>query len=52
MLRSSLLLFGLLITLSSCMYRMPHEDEFSTVPITNNPYVTKDKGNSLLPGLN
>ncbi|MDR3623583.1 MAG: hypothetical protein P4L16_00380 [Chlamydiales bacterium] len=49
--RYTLLALALLFTLSSCMYRMPAEDEFSTVPITNNPHVTKDKGNSLLPGM-
>lgn len=37
---------------TSC-YRMPCEDEYSLVPFTNNPDVTRDKGsNSLMPGAN
>ncbi len=39
---------------SSCgIYCMPEEDDFSTVPLTNNPHVTKDAGKSLAPpGMN
>lgn len=31
---------------SGC-YRMPQEDEVSTLPITNNPTITKTQNNSL-----
>lgn len=44
------ILLALPLLFVSCgVYRMPTEDEFSTVPLTNNPHVTKDSGNSLLP---
>lgn len=48
------LLFTLLglTTLTSCLYRMPEEGEFRTVPLTNNPNITKDKGNLSIPGMN
>lgn len=39
----------LILTLSGC-YRMPTEDDCSLVPTTNNPDITKDQGNSLIPG--
>ena len=39
----------LLTSLAGC-YPMPTEDDFSVVPTTNNPDVTRDTGDSLLPG--
>lgn len=47
-----LILTLLVTTMSSCIYRMPQEDEFSTVPLTNNPNITKDKGKIAIPGVN
>jgi hypothetical protein len=38
------------ICLASC-YRMPTENDFSVVPTTNNPAVTCEKNDSLLPGV-
>ena len=35
--------------LTSC-YRMPSENDFSLVPTTNNPAVTYEKNDSLMPG--
>ena len=40
-----------LCTLTSCIYRMPAEDEFSCQPLTNNPNITHDKGKLCIPGL-
>lgn len=39
---------GLLFT--SC-YRMPTENDFSLVPTTNNPAITCEKSEGLVPGL-
>lgn len=39
-----------LVTLTSC-YRMPKENEYSLVPMTNNPDVTRDRGPGLVPGV-
>lgn len=45
-------LLPLLLLLTSCgVYSMPCDDDFSTVPLTNNPNVTRDRGQSLCPGL-
>ncbi|WP_143406450.1 hypothetical protein [Estrella lausannensis] len=38
-------------SLSGC-YRMPTDDDVSLIPTTNNPDVTRDCGNSMLPGNN
>ncbi len=43
----------LALSLTSCaLYRMPAPDEFSTVPVTNNPTVTHDPGDNLVPQIN
>ncbi|WP_154017890.1 hypothetical protein [Candidatus Protochlamydia phocaeensis] len=44
------LLASFIATLFSC-YRMPTENDFSVVPTTNNPAVTNEKTESLLPGM-
>ncbi len=36
--------------LTSC-YRMPTENDFSVVPTTNNPALTCEKNNSVIPGI-
>ena len=52
--KTSLIKIALLIclfTLTSC-YRMPEEDEFSVVPSTNNPDLTREKpSGSFMPGM-
>jgi len=40
----------LLVAMSSCLYRMPTDDDIVAKPVTNNPNVTGDKGNGLMPG--
>ncbi len=41
------LLLLILLPLAACsMYQMPDEDTLHTVPTTNNPNVTRDKGMS------
>lgn len=42
-------LFMLLI-LSSC-YKMPDENYYSTIPLTNNPQVIPQKSTSMMPGM-
>jgi hypothetical protein len=37
-----ILLFCVSLLLSSCLYKMPPEDEMNTIPTTNNPNVTRD----------
>jgi hypothetical protein len=39
-----------LLSLTSC-YRMPTEQDYSLVPVTNNPNLVKDKGGSQMPGV-
>ncbi len=45
-----LLLLTLLFS-GCCLYRMPDPDEFSTVPMTNNPMVTRERLQGPIPGL-
>ncbi len=48
----SILLIGLILTAiftSSC-YRMPGEDDYSLIPTTNNPSVTREGPSTLIPG--
>ncbi len=33
-------------------YRMPNEGEVSTVPLTNNPSITRQQQSTFLPGMN
>ena len=33
-----------LFTLMTACYRMPTDDDYTTIPTTNNPHVTNDKG--------
>ena len=46
----TLFFMNLGLSLCSC-YRMPGEDEFSVIPTTNNPAVTKEKPSALMPGI-
>lgn len=48
---SYLLLAVCLLTSSTGCYRMPTDDDFSLVPTTNNPAVTREKNDGLIPGL-
>jgi hypothetical protein len=43
------LIFHLFIC-TSC-YHMPGENEFSVVPTTNNPSITREKNDSLIPSV-
>lgn len=43
-------IFFVATSLSSC-YRMPTENEYSTIPTVNNPDVTRASGGSGLPGM-
>lgn len=45
------LVLSLSIFLTGC-YRMAGEDDFSTIPATNNPRITCEKQGSSLPGMN
>ena len=51
----SKLLIALIIAsttfLCTACYRMPTDDDYSLVPTTNNPSVTCEKNDSMLPGL-
>ena len=48
----SFLLFFFLMIFSSCIYRMPTEDDVSVLPNTNNPEVVGERGNkNLIPGM-
>lgn len=40
----------LLATTTACLYRMPTDDDIVAKPVTNNPLMTRDKGNGLMPG--
>ena len=40
----------LIVALNSCLYRMPTEDDMSTVPATNNPTVVRDDP-GFIPGI-
>ena len=43
----------ILFLLSSCIYRMPTDEDYSTVPTTNNPGIIRGSGDpSLMPGVN
>ena len=46
-----LLAIVLLAGTNSCLYKMPEEDEFRTIPTTNNPNVIKDAGPSITPSI-
>lgn len=46
----------LFVTISFCLiftscYRMPTDDDYSVVPITNNPAVTCEKKSNVMPGM-
>lgn len=43
--------FALLCILTAC-YKMPTEDDYSVIPTTNNPDVTRDCGTQMLPQAN
>lgn len=44
------ILTSFLFLLSGC-YRMPGENEYSVVPTTNNPSVTCEKNDNLMPSM-
>lgn len=48
---SKCVLFALIAILFSGCYAMPGENDYSVIPATNNPSVTCDKGQSLIPGM-
>lgn len=39
-----------MVSLSGC-YAMPGENDYSVIPATNNPAVTREKPGSILPGV-
>jgi hypothetical protein len=39
-----------LLALTGC--HMPGEDDYSTIPATNNPAITREKSEGMLPGMN
>ena len=47
LLKPLILLVMLSSLLTSCLYRMPTEDDFHSVPKTNNPRFTRDRHSSL-----
>lgn len=53
MMARSLLFISLVflgITATSC-YRMPTEDDYSLIPLTNNPTYTRERASSPVPGV-
>lgn len=38
-----LLFLAVLFSLSSCLYKMPEEDDYCLIPTVNNPDVTREK---------
>ena len=50
--RFSLLLIAIALSLAStsCIYRVPDDDEVSLIPNTNNPQVIGDKAQGMVPG--
>jgi hypothetical protein len=49
-LRQLFLLLLLATLCGGCIYRMPTDDDVRCVPLTNNPSITGDTGQNLLPG--
>ncbi len=47
-----ILLATILVSLLTGCYRMPTDDDYSLVPTTNNPSVTRETGGGLVPGGN
>jgi hypothetical protein len=47
----SLITCAMFAGMSSCLYKMPDEDDIRTVPTTNNPNVIKDTSPSLAPSI-
>ncbi len=47
---SLFLLFFSFVVLASC-YRMPNDNEYSLVPTTNNPAVTCEKNDNIMPSV-
>lgn len=48
---ASLCLFSSLFLVAASCYRMPEEDEFSLVPTTNNPAITHERNDSMVPAV-
>ena len=39
-----------LFSLTACIYRMPTDDDISTVPTTNHPDVVREQSSGMMPG--
>lgn len=47
----SLSLFTAAVILLSACYRMPTDNDFCTIPTTNNPSVTCEKNDNIMPAM-
>ncbi len=47
--KKNLIALFLLITMNSCLYRMPNEDEVAMVPTTNHPELTRQSDQNFAP---
>lgn len=43
------LMICMLFSFFTGCYRMPTDDDYSLIPMTNNPSVTRERGNQLIP---
>jgi len=46
--RSFAVFFAVVLALTGC-YKIPDEYDYCTIPVTNNPSITKEKGSGALP---
>ena len=49
-LKASAVSAAIILSLSSC-YRMPNEDDYSVVPLTNNRDFTREGNSTLMPNM-
>lgn len=47
---SCLMILMLALSLSGC-YKIPDEYDYCTIPVTNNPSITKEKSSGGMPGM-
>lgn len=47
---SFLMILTFVFSLSSC-YKIPDEYDYCTIPVTNNPNITKEKSSGGMPGM-